>query len=152
MKVLSLKQPFPWLILHGGEGWKDVENRVWSTKHRGPFLIHASKSMTRDYYDWAVAFARKAAPQVVVPPMEDLRQGGIVGMAEITAVIQPCVGINEDYNGCRCGRPWHFGRQYGYLLARPKPLPFTRLRGMQNFFHCPREVLHDLGVLDPVTL
>lgn len=32
MKALSIRQPWAWLIIHGG---KDVENRTWHTKHRG---------------------------------------------------------------------------------------------------------------------
>lgn len=39
MKVLSVRNPWAWLILHG----KDVENRTWRTKYRGKLGIHASK-------------------------------------------------------------------------------------------------------------
>jgi hypothetical protein len=42
MKVLSVKNPWAYLIIHCG---KDVENRTWETKYRGPLLIHASRSM-----------------------------------------------------------------------------------------------------------
>lgn len=41
-KALSLRQPWAWAVVHG---YKDVENRSWSTKHRGPLLIHASKQL-----------------------------------------------------------------------------------------------------------
>jgi hypothetical protein len=44
MKALSIRQPWAWLILNAG---KDIENRDWLTRFRGPFLIHASKGMTR---------------------------------------------------------------------------------------------------------
>lgn len=40
MKALSIKQPWAWLIL---AGHKPVENRTWSSSHRGPLLIHAAK-------------------------------------------------------------------------------------------------------------
>lgn len=40
MKALSLKQPWAEAILFLG---KDIENRVWSTHHRGPLVIHCSK-------------------------------------------------------------------------------------------------------------
>jgi len=40
MKVLSLKQPWAELIVTGK---KKIELRVWNTKFRGEFLIHASK-------------------------------------------------------------------------------------------------------------
>jgi len=44
MKVLSIRQPWAWLIM---TGLKDVENRTWNTDFRGKFSIHASKK-----FDW----------------------------------------------------------------------------------------------------
>ncbi|MFA4960255.1 MAG: ASCH domain-containing protein [Candidatus Pacearchaeota archaeon] len=41
MKTLTLKQPFAELVISGK---KTIELRNWSTKFRGKFLIHASKS------------------------------------------------------------------------------------------------------------
>ncbi len=31
-RALSLKQPWAWLVV---KGYKDIENRSWSTNHRG---------------------------------------------------------------------------------------------------------------------
>jgi hypothetical protein len=42
MKVLTIKNPWAYLIVYCG---KDIENRTWETKYRGPLLIHASRSM-----------------------------------------------------------------------------------------------------------
>jgi len=39
LTCLSVRQPWAWLIVNGH---KDVENRTWSTQHRGDILIHAS--------------------------------------------------------------------------------------------------------------
>ncbi|MGI0133981.1 MAG: ASCH domain-containing protein [Candidatus Micrarchaeaceae archaeon] len=39
MKCLSLKQPFAELLVSGR---KTIELRMWNTKYRGPFLVHAS--------------------------------------------------------------------------------------------------------------
>lgn len=44
MKVLSIRQPWAWLIM---TGLKDIENRTWNTDFRGRFAIHASKK-----FDW----------------------------------------------------------------------------------------------------
>lgn len=41
MKALSILQPWAWAIVHAG---KRVENRTWSTSHRGQIAIHAGKS------------------------------------------------------------------------------------------------------------
>jgi hypothetical protein len=48
MKALSIRQPWAELILRGE---KDVENRSWLTHHRGPLLIHASKTLVRESMD-----------------------------------------------------------------------------------------------------
>jgi hypothetical protein len=39
MKILSIRQPGAYLTTRGS---KDIENRSWSTKYRGPFLVHAA--------------------------------------------------------------------------------------------------------------
>lgn len=40
MKALTIHEPFAWAI---AAGYKPVENRTWTTKHRGALAIHASK-------------------------------------------------------------------------------------------------------------
>ncbi len=39
--ILSIRQPWAWLIVNG---YKDIENRTWSTRFRGKVLIHAGKN------------------------------------------------------------------------------------------------------------
>ena len=39
MKCLSLKQPFAELVVSGR---KTIELRMWNTRYRGEFLVHAS--------------------------------------------------------------------------------------------------------------
>lgn len=38
--AISIRAPWWWLISHGG---KDIVNRSWRTRYRGPVLIHASQ-------------------------------------------------------------------------------------------------------------
>lgn len=119
MKALSIRQPWAWLILHGG---KNIENREWSTKFRGWFLIHASKGMTRDEYDAAEWMANENG--VKLPPFETLERGGIVGMAKLGN----CVTGSDS--------PWFVGR-YGFVLDEVKPLPFQPLKGALGLFDVP---------------
>jgi hypothetical protein len=42
VKALSIRQPWAWLIV---AGYKDVENRKWSTSFRGRIYIHAGKTL-----------------------------------------------------------------------------------------------------------
>lgn len=133
MKALSLRQPWAWLVVHGGKG---IENRRWNTRFRGSFLIHAAVGMTRVEYAEALAFARDVDPSLVVPPRAELLFGGIVGRAELVDVIAPCgpLGISGPLVECRCGHPWHMPEQFGFVLGDVEPLPFEPLRGSLGFF------------------
>ncbi|KEY87775.1 ASCH domain-containing protein [Pseudomonas capeferrum] len=128
MKALSIKQPWAWLIIHGG---KDVENRTWHTKFRGRFLVHASKGMTKADYMAALEVVSGAASFEVLrglPMMEDLQRGGIVGSVELIDSV--------DHSDS----PWYTGAK-GFVLRDPKPLPFTPFKGQLQFFEVPAELL-----------
>lgn len=77
-QVLSVRNPWPWLIFHGG---KNIENRKWSTPYRGPLLIHAAAGMTRD--EWTAArifvagFDRELSERMPLP--SELPRGVILG-------------------------------------------------------------------------
>jgi hypothetical protein len=116
--ALSIRQPWAWLILYAG---KDIENRDWRTAQRGPFLIHASKGMTRDEYRNGVDTLAEIRPDLQLPPFEDLPRGGIVG----SAVLADCVSESDS--------PWFFGF-YGYVLRDATPLPFRPYKGALGFF------------------
>ena len=45
MRVLTVRQPWAQLI---ARGLKDIENRTWATRYRGPLLIHASATPCSD--------------------------------------------------------------------------------------------------------
>lgn len=105
LKALSIRQPWAYQILHEG---KDVENRSWPTKFRGPVLIHAGKQ-----FDGDLRLARRSD--------QALPRGGIVG---ITMIVD-CV--TEDAS------EWFFG-DYGFLLRCTQPLPFIPCKGALSFF------------------
>jgi hypothetical protein len=122
MKTLSIRQPWAWLILHGG---KDVENRTWASRVRGRVLIHASGTMTRAEYDDAAAFVAGIthllpAP-VTLPEFAALPLGGIVGSVEILR----CVAQSES--------PW-FGGPLAFVLAKPESREFFPCKGRLGFF------------------
>jgi hypothetical protein len=114
MKALSIRQPWAWLIVHG---YKDIENRDWSTRVRGPVLIHAGKTLDREAYRDIQAIA----PDIVLPALASLARGGIVGQCEIIT----CVRTSESR--------WFFG-PYGFVIQHASPLPFRPLKGQLGFF------------------
>lgn len=117
MKALSIRQPWAWLIIHGG---KDIENRSWHAKLRGRFLVHAAKGMTNDEYVHAAAFARSLG--VTVPPASELQRGGIIGSVELV----DSVNSHES--------PWYMGEK-GFVLQVPIASPFIPLKGQLGFFN-----------------
>ena len=137
MKALSIRQPWATLILRGG---KDIENRVWRTKQRGTVLIHASKGMTRDEWEDAMAFAR---PLLLERHGDDAelweafafdrqKRGGIVGAVDLI----DCVYASPSR--------WYMG-DAGFVLANPRPLPFFPLKGALGFFDVPDAVVDKLA-------
>jgi hypothetical protein len=114
MIALSIRQPWAWLIVHG---YKDVENRTWPTRRRGPFLVHAGKTLDHEGYE----FVEAEWSHIWMPAPKDLELGGIVGRATLT----DCVHIHPS--------PW-FSGPCGFVLADAEPLPFQPCRGMLGFF------------------
>jgi hypothetical protein len=122
MKAISIRAPFWWFILHGG---KDIENRDWSTRYRGPLLIHASKWWDAVDGRADLDFCRDLAPDAkpVLVAMLRLRGGHIVGKVDLV----DCVDRSDS--------PWFFGR-YGFVLANPvafeTPISFKGALGLFN--------------------
>lgn len=123
MKCLSIRQPWAHLIIHGG---KNIENRTWTTKYRGRFLVHASKGMTRKEYDEAFRYAVAIDSRFYrdFPAFEDLDRGGVIGSVELTGVVL----LHERQS------PWHMADCIGFQLVNPKPIPFIPLKGRLGFF------------------
>ncbi|WP_321865680.1 ASCH domain-containing protein [Paraburkholderia tropica] len=133
MKALSIRQPWAWLIANGH---KDIENRTWSTKFRGPVLIHAGKGMTRDEYDFAkdFVFGGEGIPPELffdLPEFNELERGGIVGIATITDCVPPALAKS----------PWHIDGSFGFQIADAKPTQFLPCKGALSFFDVAPEVL-----------
>lgn len=149
MKALSIRQPWAWLI---AQGYKDIENRTWPTRFRGRVLIHASKGMTRVEYEDVAEFVRdinrtnlverNGVQPIVLPAFDQLKRGGIVGVATVDGCVAP---------GDRTST-WHMDDRYGFHLFDAKPLPFVECKGALNFFTVPPEVatqlrqMHEMGV------
>lgn len=137
MKILSIRQPWAWAIIHAG---KDVENRSWTTKVRGRVLIHAGiyapKQGDVDEFNktFICAIPDEEARRRICPRWTEalaFERGGIVGSVEIVG----CISESTS--------PWFFG-PYGFVLRDPRPLPFVRLHTRLGFFDAPPEVMDQL--------
>jgi hypothetical protein len=126
MIALSIRQPWASLILLAG---KDIENRPWKTRVRGPILIHAAKGMTKREYLDAMDFADANG---------SFRIGHLLDSFEPDNL--PCGGIIGSVNLVDCvyqsDSPWFQG-PYGFVLQDPKPLKFIPFKGRLGFFDVP---------------
>lgn len=124
MKALSLTQPWAWLVVHGG---KTIENRVWNTKFRGRFLIHAARAMKLDDWYSANAFAQRINLAICLPQPALLERGGIIGSAILMYVFEPTTEAEKQSD-------WHMAEQYGFVLGDIQPLPFLPCSGALGFW------------------
>ncbi len=136
MLVLTLKQPWAWMVIYGT---KPLENRRWWNKlcqalmsECEPFAVHVGEKVTRSYYADAVEFARQEDPELVVPSMEELVYGALLGTAVIWGKYTP-----EQWRpwGEEGHVPWHMEGQYGWALRDRTPLPSPiPMKGKQGFW------------------
>jgi len=168
LRALSIRQPFIHAILGDDDAGqpigKAVENRDWAGCNvRGTLLLHASKTCTHAAYRSGAGFIADVlhgeGRSVTVPPLADLAQGGLVGIARIvTARRHPAAwaldgtprrglpAVCDCGEGCSaCGgsgirggweisRGWAIAGMLGLVLADVRPLPFVPLKGSRGFF------------------
>jgi|SRR5215475_8636358 len=115
LPALSVRQPWAWLIVNG---YKDVENRSRNTRHRGPVLIHAGLNTSN--LDERLLEEIERTYGVRLPRQFD--RGGIVGVADIV--------------GCarRSASAWHDRGAIGWILSKPRRLPFRACKGALGLF------------------
>lgn len=129
MKCISVRQPWAWLIIHGG---KDIENRDWTTNMRGRVLVHASKGVSTEDIESATSIVAdmpdvdRLLAGIRSACLDAGQRGGIIGSVEIV----DCVLSSPS--------PWFFGR-FGFVLRAPIALPFRPFKGALGFFDVPEE-------------
>lgn len=123
MKVLTIKQPWAWLIV---SGHKDIENRTWRTKHRGTLLIHAGKNIDAK----AEAYFRQEFLKNGVPFPRNLITGALIGVVTLL----DCVNRHPS--------PWFVGT-VGWVLSDPgefeTPMPMNGKQGLWEVPDIPLE-------------
>ena len=121
VKALSIRQPYAWLICRG---YKDVENRTWSTKFPGRIYVHAgvSKLSMKDADNYALRRLTSSQTAEYMTVKNILTFGAIIGEVSII----DCVTESSS--------PWFTGK-YGFVLSNPilydHPVP---CKGKLNFF------------------
>ena len=118
MKALSVRQPWAWLIVNG---YKDIENRDWSTNVRGRVWIHAGVHRVTQL-EYELFLYDCAAKRITkYPKLDQFQTGGIVGSAEIVDCVTKC-------------KSYWFQGKYGFVLKNSRKTRFRPMRGQLGFF------------------
>lgn len=112
IRCITIRQPWAHLIV---TGHKDVENRTWSTKHRGELAIHAGLS----WDEAGEEFAR--ARGIDVGPRHRLRVGAVIGVVDLVDVAPSA-------------SPWALPNHEHWKLERPRLLDAFGAVGRQGLW------------------
>jgi len=116
MKALSTKQPWAHLIV---AGIKPIENRSWTTRYRGPLLIHASRRMSVEIEAIEKVFG-------ITIERAQLQFGALIGVADLVDVIT------------ESSSPWFEG-PFGFVLKNARKITPIPWRGQLSLFDVARK-------------
>lgn len=129
MKAITIQEPFATLIVRGYFDpvlgivrRKDVENRRWPTRYRGPLAIHAGKGT--DYLDDfdLEFFGLKAA---------DMAFGQVIGIVEM----YDCLPLARCHDSQWAEGPWC------HCYRNPRPVGPVPCKGALGLWDVPEDVL-----------
>lgn len=137
MRILTVRQPWAWAIIHGG---KDVENRVRNIAgvYRGPVAIHvalddaeaAPEWLWRQHADWYRD--RAPQPKAFDPAWSD--RGRVIGVIDLLSVHVTCPPAYDPTRGL-CS-PWAQEGAWHLRLANPRalvePIPYRGALGLRH--------------------
>lgn len=109
MRALSLSRPWTTLVLRHG---KNVENRTWTTQHRGPLVVHGAKSYDRAAESWAIYVLGRS-------PLSGYEHDEPTGLLGTVQLVDVCTAALRD-EACDCG-PWAMPGQAHWQLTDPRP-------------------------------
>lgn len=122
MKMLTIRQPWAWAI---AAGYKTIENRTWTTSHRGELGIHAGARWDDERED-AVRFVRDTAcalghtlPHTLRDAMPLTATGYVLAVVDLVSICE--AQMNASGLDCNCG-PWAMPGQAHWRLEFPRRL------------------------------
>jgi hypothetical protein len=136
IKALSVRQPWAWLLIYGVERTKRIENRSWSTRHRGDLVIHASKGLV-DWQSRSLDRWREEIPDLpdlLAEPFER-HFGCLYGLLDLVDDL--------PFSEVR-GRPFAEGPRC-WITENPRPIEPVSYRGRQLLFEVPAELVRCLS-------
>ncbi len=112
IKCLTIRQPWAYLIINGH---KDIENRSWSTRYRGPLVIQSARSYgsIAELSDLCLDIEEETG--IALPDTFTL------GVTEGIVTLQDIITTSQSI--------WAYDGDYHWILTDPAPLPAVRLSG-----------------------
>ena len=107
MRVLTVREPWASLIVGG---FKTIENRSRRFGHRGPLLIHASRSLTTAYYE----AARMWVQAHVAPGLYEFPDWKAC-MDNRGKIVGGC--LLDDCRRAVVANPWRDDSEWGLVLS-----------------------------------
>lgn len=133
MKVLSVRQPWAWALIHGG---KDVENRSWGTKFQGRLAIHAGRQFDMNRAEWDAM-----SNGLYGEPWHSMARAYNKQPVHVLGAIIGTVEVFECQPSFACDSPWKAGPDPDYFcwrvrnpIALPEPIP---MRGQLGLWDVP---------------
>jgi hypothetical protein len=125
-KVLTIKQPWAWAIVHAG---KRIENRPWRTDYRGTLFIHASQRRShRRADDVRLVSILSDLDGPRLPSRDELIYSAIIGRCQLV----DCVPIDEVSSN-----PWAFG-PWCWILENVEAIEPFACPGQLSLWPAPR--------------
>lgn len=138
MKVLSVRQPWAWALIHGG---KDVENRVWETKYRGPLAIHAGKrfDMNRSLWD-------ECSRGFWGEPYTSMAKGYNGQDGHVLGAIIGIVDLVDCIPDSACNSPWKADGDnfWCWIVENPRPVEPLPMNGQLGLWTIPDDLLAEV--------
>lgn len=134
MKAITLWEPWATLIAHG---YKQFETRSWSTRYRGPLVIHAAKRVPGPGELAALpnpAPIQRALSEIGIRQIKDFPFGCAVAVVELVAVLRTEAVVFElDEDQLAFGN--YSPDRYAWRLANIRRLAESiPLRGQQGLW------------------
>jgi len=137
MRALSYTRPWAELVVGG---FKDIENRPWTTDYRGRVLVHAAKSWDHEALDFAEIVEAQLGRNLGVrdvPRAAADHPTGILGTVELLDI---CSVTIDPRRSCRCS-PWAVDGQHHWQLGNFRrfaaPIP---CRGALGLWRVPADI------------
>jgi ASCH domain len=135
-RALSVRQPWAWALIYGVKRPKRIENRSWSTRHRGDLVIHASKGLV-DWQSRSLDRWREEIPDLpdlLAEPFER-HFGCLYGLLDLVDDLPFSEVQDQPFaEGPRC-----------WITEDPRPIEPVPYRGQQGFFDVPADLVRCLS-------